>query len=248
MDRTRWAEWVSYPSWPCPTCQRGNLRLDPKSSHTSTGQKERRCRENEGYNHDEHLDRVTGHLICDHKPCGETATLAGDFYTLRIFRDGDEDYLDRSYRARSIIPSPLPFPVGPKVPKTVEALIREAAALYWMDPAAAVTRVREAIEAILSDRGTPELNAKGKRLRLHERIEQFRTVADGQWSEQADIIEAAKWIGNEGTHEAGSCEATLDAFEMLETALEDIYVRTRHTLLEKVRTTNARARQPKAPG
>jgi len=188
-------------------------------------------------------------LVCDHKPCAETATFAGDLVTLRLFTGEEDEHVERSYRARSIIPSPLPFPIDPKVPKRVTTLVREAAALYWLDPAAAVSRVREVIGAVLTDLDTPEQNAKGKRLRLHERINLFRTFADGRWSEQADIIEAAKWIGNEGTHETVTREATLDAFEMLETALDDIYVRTRHALLEKVRATNARARlQVKAAG
>lgn len=144
------------------------------------------------------------------------------------------------------MPSPLPFLIGPKVPKPVDALIREAAALYWLDQAAAVSRVREAIEAILTDLGAPERSAGGKRLALHGRIAAFRTSAEGQWDEQADIIEAAKWIGNEGTHETVSRDAALDAFEMLETVIDDLYVRSRHVLLEKVRATNDRFRPSKS--
>jgi hypothetical protein len=245
MDRAPWAEWVSYPSWPCPTCQRGHLRLKHGSDYSSTSRAERRSREEERYNHNEQLDRLTGHLICDHKQCGETATFAGDIHTLRLFRDGPEDYIDTSYRARSILPAPLPFPIGPKVPKAVAALIREAAALYWLDQAAAVSRVREAIGAILTDLAAPEHSPTGKRLALHKRIAAFRTLADGRWDEQADIIEAAKWIGNEGTHETVSRDAALDAFEMLETVIDDLYVRSRHALLEKVRATNDRFRSPK---
>lgn len=245
MDRAAWAEWISYPSWPCPTCQRGRLRLKHGSDYSSTSRSEHRSRQDEHYNHDERLDRFTGHLVCDHMPCGETATFAGDICTLRTFRDGSEDHLDTSYRARSIVPSPLPFPLGPKVPKALSALIREAAALYWLDQAAAVSRVREAIEAILSDLGAPERSPGGKRLHLHGRIIAFRALGDGQWDEQADIIEAAKWIGNDGTHETVSRDAALDAFEMLETVIDDLYVRSRQALLKKVRATNDRFRTPR---
>jgi len=56
------------------------------------------------------------------------------------------------------------------------------------------------------------------------------------------MVEAAKWIGNEGAHQAVDRDDVLDAFEMLETVIEDIYVRTRHELLDKVRRTNAKHR------
>lgn len=244
MDRAPWAEWVFSPSWPCPTCQRGHIRLKYGADYRSTSRTERRSREDERYNHDERLDRFTGHMVCDHKSCGETATFVGDIHTLRLFNDGSEDHVDTSYRARSIVPAPLPFPIGPKVPKAAAALIREAAALYWLDQAAAVSRVREALGAILTDLGAPEFGANGKRLPLHQRIAAFRTLAAGRWGEQADIIEAAKWIGNEGTHDTVSRDAALDAFEMLETVIDDFYVRSRHALLEKVRATNDRFRTP----
>lgn len=247
MNRARWAEWVSYPSWSCPTCQKGSLRLDSKSVHTTTSRSEQRERQMEPYANPERVDRLTGHLICDDRPCGETATFAGDILTFRLDLGDDGEHVETSYRARSIVPSPLPFPVDSRVPKAVATLIREAAALYWVDPAGAISRVREVIGAILTERGVAETGTKDRRLSLHERIELFGAVDGGQWLEQAEIIEAAKWIGNDATHATVTREAALDAFEMLETALDDIYVRTRHALLEKVRSTNTLSRKPRRP-
>jgi hypothetical protein len=131
------------------------------------------------------------------------------------------------------------------VPRPIELVIREASALFWVDHKAAANRSREAIETILTDHSVPTVGAKGAPIRLHRRIESFAALEDGKWAEQAEIIEAAKWIGNEGTHATIDRETALDAFEMLETVIDDIYVRTRHAVLAKVRSTNAKHRKPK---
>jgi hypothetical protein len=186
--------------------------------------------------------RFTAHLKCDFAGCGETATLAGNYLRSWVSDGTDEGLTETSYQALSIIPSPLPFRVAPRVPRAIQEVIAEVGTLFWSDHEAAANRVREVIEAILTDLGVPTLHPSGKSMNLHLRIDSFRKM-DGKWAEQADIVEAVKWIGNEGTHDTLTRDDVLDAFDMLETVVEDIYVRTRVELLEKVRATNARHRR-----
>jgi hypothetical protein len=115
-----------------------------------------------------------------------------------------------------------------------------------LDPTAAASRLREAIEAVLTHRGISTHTAKGHKLSLHKRIELFRELDDGGWAEQADYIEAAKWLGNEGTHQTLGREDALDAFAMLEKVLDDLYVGEALSLKTKVVTTNANYNKKKA--
>lgn len=245
MDRDRWKRWAPYLSWPCPTCQSGNLKFVRDTLHEMPSRNERLSRDDPSSNPDESLLRFTALLKCDLNPCGEVATVAGDHYTHWLPDGSDDGFNDEGFEVFSIIPSPLPFKITSKVPWPVERAVREAATLFWVDHRAAANRAREAIEAILTDLGIPTVGSKGRPLRLHDRIEDLRAFDGGKWIEQSDMIEAAKWIGNEGTHASVDREAVLDAFEMLETVIDDIYVHSRHAVLAKARSTNIEHRKTK---
>lgn len=242
MDRRRWARWVPNLTWPCPTCQAGQLRLAKETLQEIASRGERLEQDDPSANHDESLLRFVALLKCDNRACRESATIAGNHHSLWIRDSSEGGYMDENYEALSIIPSPLPFKIPQSVPRPVERVIREAGALFWFDQKAAANRSREAIEEILTDLGVPITGVKGRRLVLHTRIEQFAALDGGKWAEQATLIEGAKWIGNEGTHGDVDRETVLDAFEMLETVVEDIYVKGRHAVVEKARSMIAKHR------
>ena len=243
MDRKRWGKWINFPSWSCSQCWNGSLRLLPATLQTTTSRTERLERDDPHYNHHEFLDRFVALLKCDNPACEETGTIAGNRHQ-HWLPDGTEDgYTDISYQVFSVVPSPLPFKLGSRVPQAVADRMREASALFWQDATAAANRAREAIGAILTDLGIETHSENKRRLNLHQRIEKLRARTDRTWGEQADLIEAIKWIGNEGTHETVSREEVLDAFELLETVIEDIYHRSRHELLARAQATNAKYRR-----
>lgn len=248
MDRDRWKQWIGFPSWPCPACQTGNLRLIGDTVQLIDSRAERIGMDDPSANHDDRVARFVAHLKCDAPACGETGTLAGNrnAFSYRVSGEDDGCQTDISYQVLSVIPSPLPFRISPKIPRPIELLIREAASLFWSDHKAAATRIREAVEAILTDVGAPEISPRGKALNLHQRIDRFRELEDGKWAEQADLIEAAKWIGNLGAHDTITRDDALDAFDMLETVLDDMFVRARHDILAKARATNTKHRKPRA--
>lgn len=242
MDRERWTRWVPYLGWPCPTCQYGYLRLIPDTMREASGRKERLEQDDPSSDHNQSLKRFVAILKCDAARCGETATVTGNHYTHWMPDGSDDGFTDEGYEVFSIVPSPVPFKIERGVPKAIDRVIREAAALFWLDHKAAANRMREVVEAIVTDLGVPVLGRRGRRLVLHTRIEQFAALDGRKWLEQAELIEAAKWIGNEGTHNEMDRNAALDAFEILETVIEDIYVRGRHAVLAKARSTNSKHR------
>jgi hypothetical protein len=243
MDRTKWKLWADQLSWTCPNCQTGTLR----PIHGTFQEVESRRERYDDGNPDEKLKRFIALLKCDYRSCGETATVAGDHLTHWLNDGSDHGYIDEGYKIFSIVPSPLPFNLDIKVPPAIAAIVREAAALFWVDHKAAANRSREVIEAILTNLGVPATGPQGGKRPLHSRIEAFGKIENGKWLEQANVFEAAKWIGNEGTHATISRDDALDAFEMLEMVLDDIYVRARHSLLEKVQATNSKYRKTKVP-
>ncbi len=244
MESKQWDRWVSHLTWPCPTCQTGHLRQVPETMNEVASRRERY-----DDNQYEHLNRFIALLKCDYPSCSESATVAGDHHTLYISGGGHdgEGFDDHSYEVFSIVPSPLPFKLDKKIPAGIATKVREAAALFWTDHKAAANRSREVIEAVLTDLGIPETKTNGGWLSLHKRIEKFALLDNGKWAEQAEILEAAKWLGNEGTHATISREEAIDAFDMLEAVLNDIYVRQRDELLKKVKAANTKYGKPKAP-
>jgi hypothetical protein len=77
------------------------------------------------------------------------------------------------------------------------------------------------------------------RLNLHHRIEIFEKTRP----EVSERLKAIKWLGNVGSH-AGGKELThddlLDAFEILETVLIDLYSPVRAAIERKAKLINSR--------
>ncbi len=242
MESERFKKWISYPTWRCPTCRQGTLKLDHKTVQTGLSRRERSRLDDHEANRAEITERFTALMGCDF--CKEVATISGNRCEGHY---GQEDGPDISYEVLSIIPAPIVIAMGNKVPTESRARITEASALLWVDPTAAASRLREAIEAVLTHQTIPTHTAKGKKFNLHERIELFRKIGGGKWADQANYIEAAKWLGNEGTHETITREEALDTFAMLEEVLDDLYVGERLKLKAKVEATLAKYQKPPKP-
>lgn len=196
-------------------------------------------------NHDDTIVRFVAHMRCDAPGCGETGTVAGNRNDFRFWIPEEDRWeTSTSYEILSAIPSPLPFKIQPKVPSQVAAKIREAATLFWTDQKAAASRAREVIEAILTHFNIPERTDKGRPMRLDDRIKLFRE-SDDKWDEQVELFHAAKLIGNLATHDTVSRDEVLDAFEMLEAVIEDVFVGTRRNILAKARERNDKHRKAK---
>jgi hypothetical protein len=109
----------------------------------------------------------------------------------------------------------------------VTALIKEAFFLFWIDARSSANRIRSAIEELMTERGIQIAQSKTNRkakLSLHHRIKLF----EGREPEATKALEAIKWIGNAGSHsrtEEMSKADIISGFELLEHALELIYVK-----------------------
>ena len=111
------------------------------------------------------------------------------------------------------------------------------------------------MEALLTERGVARHfnNTKNKRklLSLHNRIVKFRAKN----AASAEALLAIKWLGNEGSHstpEGLGFEDLLDAYELFEHVIEQIYVKRDRRILKlasginKERGSTRRKKKPKA--
>lgn len=151
-----------------------------------------------------------GQLSCDNTLCSRDVTVAGDWQS--VFNNGDPSLGEFGdiYRLRYANPPLRMMKLPAATPKTVQDAVETAASVLWISPSSAASRLRQAVEALLTARKIKRfvIDSKGRRrrLNLHQRIELFKSVEP----EVAEALLAMKWIGNDGTH-----EDTLDVPQVL---------------------------------
>ncbi|MDJ0455171.1 DUF4145 domain-containing protein [Gordonia amicalis] len=124
------------------------------------------------------------------------------------------------------------FELPDDVPDAVVTELDRAAAVVWADPRSAITALRTGLERLMDAQGVPARNKVGRHLSLHQRLVDFRTGAAAGTTDAAtrveasDLLEAVKWVGNDGTH-TGSTPITaadvLEIAEFIEIALKMLY-------------------------
>ena len=189
--------------------------------------------------------RFAGLLVCDNPDCRDPVAVAG-ILKVDYVQVGPADYEeDESYRVEAVTPPPTPFFLSPKIPEKVKLKVLTAARLFWSDLDASANMIRQAVEALFDEERVKKYPRQGSRLgiALHHRIVDFQT----RYPEAGECLLAIKWIGNAGSHKGGLVrDAVLDGFELLEHALEAVYVGSRRAALAKAKKINSRKR-PLAP-
>lgn len=125
-----------------------------------------------------------------------------------------------------------------RYPKILKDELIASFSLFFSDSAGCANRIRTCVELLLTDRGVSRFSksaGKRKRISLHDRIVKF--------SQREPVISdrllAIKWIGNAGSHvDPIAKEDLLDAYELLDAALEDIYLKRGHRINKLTRDVN----------
>jgi hypothetical protein len=151
--------------------------------------------------------------------------------------------IDNAYEIQNIDPAVDIFNISAEIPEDIQDSLEESFSLFWGHPSSAGNEIRKALEILMDEmkiknKGT---NKKGEEypLNLHARIEEFGRIENGKYSGLAMKLLAIKWAGNAGSHEdALTREDVLDAYEVLEYVLEEIFVRPMY--LSKIIKTRER--------
>jgi hypothetical protein len=241
-------KWVRTDQWPhvgCPVCEVGHLASDGITAVDSTLA---------AWIYDQNGDPLDlagtfhGVLRCATHSCRETVTVAGDYKVdADATDDGGSDFF-AFFRLRFALPSLKIILPPARTPKPVMDAIDCAATIIWADPSAAANRLRFAIDELLTAHRVPRFrNSKGQRTRLttHNRIKEFRNHEPTA----ADALEAVKWIGNQGSHEAGlTATDVLDGADLLSHALKILYDSTEREMRRRIRAVNRRRGLPRNRG
>lgn len=247
VNRKLWQEPLSKeytPSWHCPSCSGGYLKMVPESLkyiQTSKSKKEQNT-ENPQWDPGCITYRFSALLECQNNDCEEVVSLAGHgaLELVQIGQSEDFDYIEFFY-PEFVSPSPEFFRIPSNCPNEIRCEIVQAFIAVWSDYASSATRVRVSIERLLDYLKEPKTkinkNGKRERLSLHRRIERFG-VKD---KEISDTLLAVKWLGNTGSHTTAiDQEDIFDAFDMLEYVLEEVLVKRRKNLGKLAKNINTK--------
>jgi Domain of unknown function (DUF4145) len=138
-------------------------------------------------------------------------------------------------------------------PKGVREEVVAAFSLYWIDLAASLNRIRNALELVLDDLKVPKstldkVKKKRNRLNLHNRINILKKKRP-KLEIICERMMAVKHLGNAGSHPGVPVFAddVFDGFDILERVLEDMYSEHPGELARAVKQINQRKgpRKPK---
>lgn len=211
----------------CPTCGRGSL-------HPSDGKLHKQRRGNcvEAIKNSKGVEtfssRFTAVLGCSHAPeCAEIVTVCGNLIEPDVFFP------------LAINPPLLPITLPSQTPTFVLDAIRSASMIYWSNPSSAANMIRRATEGLMYDQLGLELPQSGTladSLNLHQLIEKF----EKRDPINANLLMAVKWIGNDASHLTGiNRDQVLDAFDIFELVVENLYNPRRRQSIERANQLNA---------
>lgn len=226
-----WFPHENWPRLPCGECTTGELLVGTPSEIDMSAP----WRDHPGWE----PEWINGHFsveaTCTNRDCRSIALIAGK---MKVDVDVDENghwygAYDTFYEMRYSDP-PLRLLVVPEgAPDDVKRAIVSAGQVVWLDPASGANRLRTAVEHLLTDLGVP------KRGSAHRRIER---LAESE-PDVAEVLEAVKWIGNDGSHTtAVSLKDVLEGVALLERALNLCYDNSAAELTCRAREINAERR------
>ncbi len=136
------------------------------------------------------------------------------------------------------------LPIPKRCPKSIEGEVCAAFALYWLDHASSLNRIRNAIGLMLTEMGIKRhsLKSGGGRIRLtlDARIQVLRSKKPAV-SELCDRLLAVKHLGNAGSHPGNvHIDDVFDGFDILEQVLAETYTNHTSVLAKMVKQINQR--------
>ena len=240
MNRKIWEDKILHNGlFPCPKCFSGNIiGLNKISQITEEG------KELSKHNYPYGIENLfCGILKCNR--CNEIVSVNGSLLTEITeeipLPDGNYEIKELSIsKPMFFYPNLRMFSLSKEIPKPVIKQVDLAFSYYFHDNNSCANKIRTAIEVILDDIKAPLKKFSNGRLRpipnLHQRIENYRKSKP----RLCQLLLALKVIGNEGSHNSKTeTKDLLDAFEILELALDTLYLKStkRIEALAKTKTT-----------
>lgn len=230
------------PDWGCPTCLKGILSRTPTSIKLIESVSSKEYQKYDNAHFSDINGTFLGILTCNNKNCLENVVIAGGYF-VDMEPNETNEYMQAEDRIvpRYFNPPLYVIPYKNYLPKEVEKALKKSFELFWIDNSACANAIRKVVEIIMDDRGVKKTRTvvkatktKRESLNLHSRIVEFKK----RNSEVAEMLEAIKWIGNEGSHalDVLKREHILDAYEILDLCFEKLYNHAPKTISKTVKS------------
>ena len=213
------------PDWACPSCENGILRIK-KESFVQEEPISSRNHLRELWDPDSVRYVYSCLLYCT--SCSEVVACSGtgSVHFGSYLDDDDEPELGyfTRYTPTLFEPALKIINITESCPESVSGPLNESFKLFFAAPSAAANSIRVGLEWLLTElkiervemkRGEPRI------ISLHRRI----SLIPPPHQELKELLLAIKWLGNAGSHAQVeiSVDDVLDAYEMMEHVLEQIY-------------------------
>ena len=139
-------------------------------------------------------------------------------------------------------PNLMMMDIPGRTPEEVREALEASFALFFADPNAAGNALRISIEHLLKKLKVKKYttaNGKRKSIPLHNRIAHH---IPPKYENIKAPLEAIKWIGNHGSHSGNtiSSDSVLEAYDLMELVIEDLYSNKRERLKKLAKSVNQR--------
>lgn len=178
-------------------------------------------------------DRFVMLLECANTACGEVVSVAGEVWQDQEVTPENELEWVPTYRPYYMRPAPPIVEVPKKTPVEVVKEVKLSFELYWVDYSVCASRLRTSLERMMDhfgvaktriqkDTKNPSKPGKRRVLDLSARIDKFAKKVGT--IEHSETLHALRTIGNLGAHSSKVSQAAiLDAYQLYERALEDLF-------------------------
>jgi hypothetical protein len=182
--------------------------------------------------------------ICACQSCGQKVYMVGTYIMDQYYEpdytgDGRPELnYEEVYSVKYMSPAMILMALPAKCPKEVKEYIQSASEAMFTSPDLAASRIRTSIDELLTSQNVYKFKDKnGKQFRrtTHERIKLF----EEKNKEVANLLEAVKWIGNEGTHDTTlTISDFLDGVEIYSLALDLLFDTKKDSIRKKAAEIN----------
>lgn len=239
-----------FPTLPCPDCGLDSLRLSPGSVQLARKPHPKNpalvprfdpeasvweglakaaafCIDLKYQQH-----RYVAFLVCDR--CGQSVAAQGDATVAKPGTQGQLAVPDEPKLAVNFFTPALQIiPRRNNYPERIKDELARSFATFFCDPAATGNRIRTLVEVLLDEQGIDKLRQRAGRKTEPGRQERIAKIPLGERlklfeasrPDIARMLMSIKLFGNEASHGSGvSSSDVLDAYELLNHVLEDLYV------------------------
>ena len=215
-----------HPPWQCPICNLGILKGDKNTLKIKQSQATKKAKFSSNFLEvGDATFRFSGFLICQNSQCKEEIAVVGKGLLFASISNEPVSIQYKGERYSVYYPSYFEpalniFSVPNSCSLNIKEQIEKSFSHFFNDANSCANAMRTALELILIDQGM--LSEKKGFVSLGDRIKEFQKGN----ANLGKLLEAAKWIGNAGSHETNlDKNALLDGYELLQYVIHELYER-----------------------